>query len=180
MQFILKSLALLTTLALFTSCGSLPAVDRRSANASLAKEVLDHPKITLLRKQVSGRIDGASAYHNIAAVARGYRAKRSSYGRAPGGYTKLRRKMLKTMLYLADKKGYNFRVTSIAGGSHSKRSRHYSGMAFDVDEINGVKVGYGNPYKRAFIRTARRKGATEILGPGDPGHSRHIHLAWRR
>jgi hypothetical protein len=104
MQLILKFLATLSIATLFTSCGIFSGVDRRPASASLAKEVLTHPKITLLRKQVSGRVDRASSYQNIASQARGYQASRSNYGRAPGGYTKLRRKMLKTMLYLADKK----------------------------------------------------------------------------
>ena len=179
MPLILKFLAIFSIAALFTSCGSLPG-SHRSANAALAKEVLNHPKITLIPKQVSGRIDGASSYHNIASVARGYSAKRSSYGRAPGGYTKLRRKMLTTMLYLADKKGYSYRVTSIAGGSHSRKSRHYAGIAFDVDMINGVKVGYSNPYYRAFMRAGKRKGATEVHGPGDRAHGTHVHLAWPR
>jgi hypothetical protein len=179
-SIILRLLAILSIANLFSSCGSLPAVDRRTANASLAKEVLDHPKITLMRKQISGRVDSASSYHNIASVANGYRASRSNYGRAPGGYTKLRRKMLTTMLYLADRKGYSYRVTSIAGGSHSRKSRHYAGIAFDVDMINGRKVGYGNPYYKAFVRAAKRKGATECLGPGDRNHSRHVHLAWPR
>lgn len=151
-----------------------------TSNAAKARKVLNHPKITLLKKQVSGRVDGASAYHNIASTARGYSAKRSSYGNAPGGYTKLRGKMLDTMLYLANTRGYTYRVTSIAGGSHSRRSRHYAGIAFDVDMINGRKVGYSNPYYKAFMRAGRARGATEVLGPGDKAHSRHVHLAWPR
>ncbi len=180
MQLILKFLTFFSIAALFTSCGSLFGPNRATANAALATEVLNHPKITLITKQVSGRSDGASSYHNIASVARGYSAKRSRYGTAPGGYTKLRRQMLTTMLYLADKKGYSFRVTSIAGGSHSPNSRHYAGIAFDVDMINGSRVGYRNPYLRKFKRTVRAKGATEVLGPGDRGHNTHLHMAWTR
>jgi len=180
MQLILKFLTIISIAAFFTSCGSHSGPNKASANATLAKKVLNHPKITLIRKQVSGRLDGASSYHNIASVARGYSAKRSNYGRAPGGYTKLRKKMLTTMLYLADRKGYSFRVSSIAGGSHSRKSRHYAGIAFDVDMINGRKVGYGNPYYRKFMRAGRAKGATEVLGPGDRAHSTHVHLAWPR
>lgn len=151
-----------------------------SSNAVLARRVLNHPKITLLRQQVSGRVDGASSYHNIASVAKGYSAKRSSYGTAPGGYTKLLNKMLSTMLYLADTKGYSYRVTSIAGGSHSRTSRHYAGIAFDVDKINGRKVNSSNPYFRSFMSAGRSMGATEVLGPGDRAHSTHLHLAWPR
>jgi len=84
------------------------------------------------------------------------------------------------MLYLADTKGYSYRITSIAGGSHSRNSRHYVGTAFDVDMINGRKVRYGNPYFKAFLSACRAKGATEALGPGDRGHSTHAHVAWPR
>ena len=193
MNLIIKSLLLLSSAAIFTSCGSLSGSDpdskkrpiksaayALSTNTALAKRILNHPKITLLPKQVSGRIDGASAYHNIAAAARGYSAKRSSYGTAPGGYVALRRQMLLAMLYLADNRGYTYRVTSIAGGSHSRTSRHYAGIAFDVDMINGRKVGYSNPYYKAFMRAGRAKGATEVLGLGDRTHSSHVHIAWPR
>ena len=182
------SLALLAS-AFFSSCASSSKpkstpVKRRnpalSSRAALAREVLKHPKIILLKKQVSGRHDGASSYDNVASAARGYSAKRSSYGRAPGGYARLNTSMLRTMLYLANQRGYTYRVTSIAGGSHSSRSRHYNGVAFDVDMINGRKVRYGNPYNNSFKRIARSRGATEVLGPGDRGHSTHLHFAWPR
>ena len=188
LRSILASLSLITVISL-SSCGTSPkkkSTPEKSSNPSmgsrqaLAKKILAHPKITLLKKQVSGRVDGASAYHNIASAARGYSAKRSYYGNAPGGYTRLNTKMLRTMLYLANTKGYSYRVTSIAGGSHSRRSRHYNGVAVDIDMINGRKVGYGNPYYRSVMRTGRAKGATEVLGPGDRAHSSHVHLAWPR
>jgi len=201
MKFIKTSIpAVLTALVasfFFSSCGTAPTSTPAqkvskptpvkkstptysSSRAALAKKILKHPKIILLRHQVSGRVDGATSYDSIAQTARGYSAKRSSYQNAPGGYTKLNIKMLETMLYMADVKGYRYRVTSIAGGSHSKGSRHYSGLGFDVDMINGVKVGAGKPYYRAFMSAARAKGATEVLGPGTKGHSRHIHMAWPR
>jgi len=72
------------------------------------------------------------------------------------------------------------RVTEFAGGSHSSRSRHYLGVAVDIDYINGVKVGYGNPYYKRYMQRARELGATEVLGPGDRNHSSHIHVAWPR
>ena len=179
-----KFIPALTALALtflFASCGTAPTpTPVKTSTSVLAKRILNHPKITLLRHQVSGRVDGATSYDSIAQTARGYNAKRSSYQNAPGGYTKLNREMLETMLYLADVKGYRYRVTSIAGGSHSKNSRHYAGLGFDVDLINGVKVGAGKPYYRAFMNAARSRGATEVLGPGTKGHSRHVHMAWPR
>ncbi len=194
MKTLLTTFTIATCSLLFNSCASNPnekdlptkpvVVNKpglaMGSTAALANKVLKHPKITLMRKQVSGRVDGASAYHNIASAARGYSAKRSSYGKAPGGYTKLSKKMLQTMLYLADVKGYSYNVTSIAGGSHSRTSRHYIGKAFDVNRINGRQVNYSNPYKGSFMSTCRSKGATEVLGPGDRAHSTHLHLAWPR
>ncbi len=188
-SLLLKLTTPLLAATLITSCGSAskpkPTPVKRkapviSSRAALARKILAHPNITLLRKQVSGRHDGASAYDNIASTARGYSARRSSYGRAPGGYARLNTSMLRTMLYLANNRGYHYRVTAIAGGSHSSNSRHYRGVAFDVDQINGRKVRYGNPYMNSFKRIARANGATEVLGPGDRGHRTHLHFAWPR
>jgi len=183
------SVLTVATCLLINSCGSSaskntvdeakPSISHNST-AALAKRVLNHPNIELYRKQVSGVVDKASAYHNISSTANGYSARRSTYGTAPGGYTKLDRKMLETMLYLADVKGYRFNVTSIAGGSHSSTSRHYVGTAFDVSRINGVRVSSSNPYYKSFMSVCRAKGATEVLGPGHRGHSSHVHLAWPR
>ncbi len=155
---------------------SIPKVSPRQSTAQWLKT---SAKITWLRRQVSGRYDGASAWDNIQATSAGIRAKRSYYGNAPGGSVTLDARMLTAMKILA-REGYSFRVTSVAGGSHSRTSRHYAGIAFDVDMINGRKVGYGNPYWRQFLRRCRQLGATETLGPGDKGHSTHIHAAWPR
>jgi len=191
-SFIQKSSLLLIAPILFSSCGSNPEPKpvkptpvakvnpAATSTAKLAQRILKHPKIILMKRQVSGRVDGASSYDNIASVARGYSAKRSSYGTAPGGYVKLRRQMLETMLYLADVKGYSYSVSSIAGGSHSRTSRHYAGLGFDINRINGKRVNSSNPHYRNIMRIARQKGATEVLGPGHKGHSSHIHLAWPR
>lgn len=149
------------------------------SRAQTAEWIKESPKITLLHRQVNGRNDGASSWDNISVTANGGSAKRSWYGTAPGGYTKLDIRMLRAMKTLAQE-GYTFNVTSIAGGSHSRTSRHYAGTAFDVSTINGQKVRYGSSYWRAFLRRCRQLGATETLGPGDRGHSTHIHAAWPR
>ena len=194
MKTLLNTFTIVTLALFFNSCASSPpkkaepekktSVKKESvaisSNASLAKQILKHPKIILRRNQVSGRSDGASSYDSISQVSRGYRAKRSSYGNAKGGYTTLDKGMLEAMLYLANVKGYSYRVSSIAGGSHSPNSRHNAGLAFDVNYINGVKVNSSNPYYKEFMRVARAKGATEVLGPGYKGHSGHVHMAWPR
>jgi hypothetical protein len=176
---ILPVLAVLAGLGV-VSCGSAPSefTVQRTTN-DVARWLKNSSKITWLPRQVSGRYDGASALDNIRQASIGQAAKRSSYGTAPGGYVRLDPRMLRAMRALA-KQGYTFRVTSMAGASHSRTSRHYAGVAFDVDKINGVKVGYGNPYWRNFLARCRQFGATEILGPGDRGHSTHIHAAWPR
>lgn len=137
------------------------------------------PNIYWMPRQPSGRYDGASARDNIEQAARGQVARRSSYGTAPGGHVKLDPQMLRAIKTLA-KEGYRFRVTSLAGASHSSKSRHYAGLAFDVDHLNGAKIGYSHPDWHRFLARCRELGATETLGPGDAGHSRHIHAAWPR
>ncbi len=166
------------------SCGSdapatISKVKRSSSPANVAVWLKSTSSISWLPRQVSGRYDGASALDNIRQAAAGNAVKRSSYGTAPGGYVRLDPRMLRAMQSMA-KEGYSFRVTSMAGASHSRTSRHYAGLAFDIDMINGRKVGRSNPYWRKFLARCREMGATETLGPGDKGHSTHIHAAWPR
>ena len=87
-------------------------------------------------------------------------------------------RMLNGMLALSRK--YTFTVTEIAGGSHEVNSRHYAGVAFDVGRINGELVSYDNDYVADFMAGCRRKGAIEVLGPGDDDHDTHVHCAWPR
>ena len=68
----------------------------------------------------------------------------------------------------------------IAGGSHSKNSRHYAGVALDVNVINGKRVSRLHADYQRFMKMARDLGATEVLGPGDKGHDGHVHIAWPR
>lgn len=148
------------------------------SRASLAQQILASRRISLLTRQVSGVNDGADARSNIRDTAAGRAAKRSTYGNAPGGSVQLSVNMLRGILSVAGK--YTIRVTAIAGGSHSSNSRHYRGLAFDVDTINGRAVNAGNPYFRGLLQACRSAGATELLGPGDAGHSTHTHCGWPR
>jgi hypothetical protein len=75
---------------------------------------------------------------------------------------------------------FDFRVTALAGGSHSSRSRHYLGVGLDVDTIDGRRVNKDHPRFREFMEQARALGATEVLGPGSRGHDTHLHIAWPR
>lgn len=158
-----------------------PVTQSSSSTAvQLAQEVLNHPGISLWRYSpiASGASDGADALSNIRDAANSRLARRSNYGNARGGSVALNTRMLQGLLQLANT--YDIRVTSIAGGSHSPTSRHYAGVAFDVDKINGTQVNSSNPYYQAFMQRSRELGATEVLGPGDSGHTTHVHCAWPR
>ncbi|WP_240361053.1 hypothetical protein [Streptomyces clavuligerus] len=65
------------------------------------------------------------------------------------------------------------------GGDHSANSRHYVGVALDINVINGSHVGQRRPHAAAMA-ACRALGRTEVLRPGDAGHSTHIHCAWPR
>ena len=151
----------------------------KSSRQRLAVSLLENPNAEFANYHVSGRRDNATALDNMKQTAAGFPAACSTYGRAPGGCTHLSTQMLHAMDVLA-KQGYRFHVTSIAGSSHSSRSRHYLGVAFDINRINGVPVRHGSAHWREFIRKCEAMGATETLGPGDPAHSTHIHVAWPR
>lgn len=147
--------------------------------SQVARWLKDDPAISWLHCQLSGARDGACALDNITQASVGHPVRRSCYGNAPGGAVRLDPRMLRAMRDLA-KRGFTFRVTSLAGASHGHKSLHYSGLAFDVDTINGQRVSWGNPHWRSFVRRCRELGATETFGPGDPGHSSHVHVAWPR
>jgi hypothetical protein len=120
--------------------------------ASLAKLILQNKNISLLTYQPSGKVDGASAYDNIIDTANGKPAKRSGYGNAPGGTVSLSPTILKGILILANK--YKFRVTSIAGASHSANSKHYLGTAFDIDLLNG-QAAPKSSYRQSYVNDAK-------------------------
>ena len=155
------------------------STNEESLRRTMAARLLQHSGVALLDFHVSGRRDEATAKHNLVQTASGKPAKRSYYSNAPGGVTQLDTRMLRAMLILVSE-GYTFRVTEFAGGSHSSNSRHYQGVAFDIDTLNGQRISYGHPSYRTFLKRCRQLGATEILGPGTRGHSRHLHVAWPR
>jgi hypothetical protein len=146
--------------------------------ALLAGGILSNANITLATTHVSGVKDDATARQNIEDTSIGRAASRSSYNTAPGGSVKLDIGLLTGILKLVET--YSFRISELAGGSHSRGSRHYDGVTVDVNVINGQHVGATHPGVPNFKRDCRSLGATEVLGPGDPGHDTHIHCAWPR
>ncbi len=145
---------------------------------TIAEEILSSPRIKLATEHFSGVADEGNALQNMEDAAAGFAAHRSSYGSAPGGTVALSQSMLRGLLGLADR--YSFAVSELCGGSHNPNSRHYAGLAFDVNEINGRPVRAGHPDLNAFKAMCRKLGATEVLGPGQPHHATHIHAGWPR
>ncbi len=141
-------------------------------------ERFQNQRIDLYPIQVSGRNDGADARSNIADTAMGRQAKLSSYENAPGGRVSLSFPLLEGLTELSN--DHTFRITSLAGGSHSTRSRHYLGVGFDIDMLDGQPINANHPGFRDFMAKAREMGATEVLGPGARGHDTHIHVSWPR
>ncbi|MGA4508952.1 peptidoglycan-binding domain-containing protein [Propionibacteriaceae bacterium G1746] len=75
----------------------------------------------------------------------------------------------------------SYRVTSIAGCDHSSTSLHYKGRAVDIDFANGQKIDTTTAGRNmaARVRNAcAAAGARLTLGPGDAGHSGHVHCDW--
>ncbi|MEA2671638.1 MAG: zinc D-Ala-D-Ala carboxypeptidase [Chloroflexota bacterium] len=146
------------------------AVSAASAR-DLANQVLHSPRITLATVHVSGVVDRANAHQNIVDTANGQAATRSHYQNAPGGTVGLSPAMLQGMLHRSAR--FPFRVSEIAGGSHAVNSRHYRGVAFDADIINGHRVTSQGSDETAFMAGCRADGATEVLFEGT-----HVHCAW--
>jgi hypothetical protein len=84
------------------------------------------------------------------------------------------------MYELHNTHGFTFNVSEIAGGSHSSLSRHYAGVAFDINQLNGQAISAGHPKLSQLLQAGTNMGAQEVLKPGDAGHSTHVHFAWPR
>ena len=145
----------------------------------MLRKVLSGGQIELATSHISGVVDTASPKANVKLAILGKPAMRSSYGTAPGGSVELDNAMIEAMVALTEPPhSYTFHVTEIAGGSHSTGSRHYRGVTFDADRINGQAVSIDHPDQLEFRAACRELGARQVLGPGDPGHGGHIHAAW--
>jgi hypothetical protein len=141
--------------------------------------IRDDSRITLATSHPSGITDTAStARQNILDTAACKAAKTSAYSDVGVTSVWLHTGMLTCMNNLAKTYGYTYRVTEIAGGDHSSTSYHYRGTAFDVGTINGSGVSSSNPYWSTFNQRCRNAGSIESLGPGNAGHSTHVHNAW--
>ncbi|CAH0336093.1 hypothetical protein FVB9288_01767 [Flavobacterium sp. CECT 9288] len=156
--------------------------ETRKLNQVLAEKIIKEKRIAFSNSHVSGVIDKAMAIDNIKDASAGKNAKRSDYGNAPGGEIELLSNMLYIMYMLS--KDYTFNVSEIAGAEHSNKSRHYKGMAFDINIINKVHMGEkGHPnFNESFHVDIRNKaknlGANKVLDPYNEKkqHYNHIHI----
>jgi hypothetical protein len=146
--------------------------------AVLAMQIIFNPNVALAAGHISGVKDAASAGDNVVESLFLMRAQRSCYENAPCGDVGLSLALMQGMLELA--KIYQYEISDIAGGSHSKGSRHYAGVALNVTKINGQAVSTKNKLVGPFMKKCKSLGATEVLGPGHAGHGGHIHAAWPR
>jgi hypothetical protein len=158
------------------------AFDRYSTDvtrAYRAYQVLNSPDIELQASHTSGNVDNAHPAQEVQDTAQGMQAERSAYQTAPGGEVTLSNTLLSALIQLTQTPyNYTMRITELAGGAHSSSSRHYAGIAVDVDYINGTHVSATHPDLAAFMRDCRTLGATEVLGPGFIHHDHHVHAAW--
>lgn len=132
-----------------------------------------------LWNQTFGQFDGADPLSNIRDAVAGVAVKTSCYGNAPCTRVKLSSSLLDGMAKLRTQYGYRYFVTAIAGATHSFGSLHYAGRAFDLDEVNGVRITGDSTLARQLMAACSALGATEVLGPSnDSGHQDHIHCGW--
>ncbi|MFM9368572.1 peptidoglycan-binding protein [Streptomyces sp. Da 82-17] len=161
--------------ALLAAGSGAPSGDR----AKLAAQILADDGIDPATVHPGGTHAGSTARQNLVDTSRGEGAQTSPWSDVPGRRVDLDTGMLRGLLQLRTGHGFTLSVSEIVGGDHSSNSRHYAGLAFDVNYINGRHVGEGAPHE-ALMSACRSLGATEVLGPGDPGHTRHVHCAWPR
>lgn len=139
--------------------------------AATAQAILDNPGIELYEL---GSDAASTSLANVRDTAAGQPAKTSPEGDVGVTSVALNPAMLDALLKLNTQYGHTLRVTSIAGEDHSSTSRHYTGDAVDIDLIDGVTVSGGADHQ-AVQNACAEMGATLTLGPGDAGHSDHVH-----
>lgn len=164
-----------TWAALLEAGTSAPVGNR----AALARQILGTGGISLATVHPGGRHAGSTAKQNVVDTANGKGALTSPWSDRPNRRVALDTRMLNGLLKLRTQYGYRISVSEIVGGDHSTNSRHYAGLAFDVNHINGRHVGDGAPHA-GLMSACRKLGAKEVLGPGHAGHGRHVHCAWSR
>jgi hypothetical protein len=154
-------------------------IERTARSVGAFTNIQTNSSITLATAHSSGVEDNATAADNVQSIVEGVLPELSDYGNAPGGEVDPSQVTLDAIGALSRAPyDFDFAISELTGGSHSRRSRHYRGVAIDVNRINGARVSARNPDFRAFMDACRELGATEVLGPGTADHDTHVHAAW--
>jgi hypothetical protein len=146
----------------------------------LAFQIVTNPNISLARVHVSQITDHATARAEALQQMFGYLAGRSHYADgthapAPGGQVMLDVRMLRSVVELS--RYYRLSIAEFAGGCHATPA-HYKGSAFDVNQIDGMRVLNNHPRYREFMQDCYELGATKVIGPPSRGHETHVHAQW--
>jgi|GEM_PF-585464 len=160
--------------------GAPPARQGGNATQQLAQRLVNSGTVTFAGRHADADHpnDNANADDNIHDAAAGRRVNTSEYGHARGRQVDLDPRLLTMLNQLAQE--FHLGISEIAGGRHSENSRHYSGIAVDINSINGQPVNIRNPDFRRLMQRARQLGATEVIGPPSEGHATHVHLGMPR
>ncbi|MER6330764.1 hypothetical protein ABT298_15870 [Streptomyces sp. NPDC001034] len=148
-----------------------------SESARLARSILNTKGITYAGAHVGGTDKASLPKQNLVDVSHGRPARTSPWGHKKGARVALDTRMLTGVLKLNTQYHYRFEISEFVGGEHSSTSKHYAGRAVDVTWINGRHVGKKADH-RGFMNACRKLDATLVLGPGDKGHSTHVHCQW--
>lgn len=114
----------------------------------LACELFHSSNVKAAQSHPSGHTDNGYPYNNLRDMCNGLKASRSHYTcsecpspGAPGGTTCLSVKLLEYLVALKNKYS-DIYITELCGACHSCQSRHYSGLAVDLDNPPARREGY--------------------------------------
>lgn len=143
--------------------------------AALAKQLLGTPGITFARQHSETRRSASTAHANIVDMAAGRGALTSPGSHVGSKRVQLDPRMLRALLTLHDKHGYRMNISEFVGGVHSKRSRHYRGLSFDVNVITGARARYRAPRLAAGQIRCRRRDRRRDPAPAHRPRVRRRH-----
>jgi zinc D-Ala-D-Ala carboxypeptidase len=163
-----------------TALAVLPATTASAGqcSSSTALSIIDQGRTTFWNYHDVTPTDDATALKNVNQAASGLPAKLSpTQPHVSWSQICLGSSMLNGLYSIGS--AWRLTVSELAGGTHGgPSSYHYAGRAVDIAAINGIGVSASNPYYRAVMDSCWNNGAVEVLGPGDAGHSTHIHCAF--
>lgn len=171
-------------------------VTKKTTVKRIAQLLLEEGRVTFEKGHSSGGIDEANAFDNIKDLAAGNKAKLSDYDNVESFRKRNKHsgetEVSSTLLYVIYKlsKKYTMKISEITGGSHSPDSKHYFGLAVDINYINGQKIGQGKGSAAMsfipddlileFEKEAKKHGAYIVLNKfnraEERDHHNHFHL----